>query len=269
MQKEILRQFVSAINDHDMDEIGALITDDHVFIDSRNQVVKGKGKILVGWMFYFDWFPDYTIELEKIIGTGNELAAFGYAQGTYNNLKDEAAKSFWRLPVAWKVEVRDNKIALWQVYADNSLPSQIVNRYALPAGEEDKVNGIGGVFFKAANPKALCKWYDEHLGTNFGENDYTTFYWRQRHNKEHLGTLTFSAFREDTDYFEPSDKPYMFNFRVNNLDALLLRLKLEGVQVLNKTESYDYGKFAWAIDPEGNKIELWEPMNEELFDTEK
>ena len=266
MEKEILRQFIYAINEHDMDELSALMTDDHNFIDAHNNAVNGKGKMLVGWMFYFDWFPDYNIEAEKILQSGNEFAIFGFAQGTYNNLKAESDKAFFRIPAAWKAVVRDNKVALWQVYADTMLPAQIINRYATAVGEEGKVNGIGGVFFKSADPKALCRWYDKHLGTRFGDNEFTTFRFRQRDNKEHIGSLTFSAFKSTSEYFAPSVKDYMFNFRVNNLDIMLQRLKEEGVYVFEKTENFDYGKFGWIMDPEGNKIELWEPKNEELFE---
>lgn len=118
-----------------------------------------------------------------------------------------------------------------------------------------KVTGIGGVFIKAKDPKELCAWYDKHLGTAFNGNTYTLY-----------GPTTFSFFPEGTKYFDPSTKPAMLNLRVANLDETLAELRAGGVQVLDKVEEYDYGKFGWIIDAEGNKIELWEPRNEHLLE---
>jgi predicted enzyme related to lactoylglutathione lyase len=128
-----------------------------------------------------------------------------------------------------------------------------------------KVTGIGGVFIKAKNPKELCEWYDKHLGINFGKSTYTSFEWKEANNEAATGSTTFSFFKEDSNYFAPSTKAAMLNFRVENLEQLLEELKQAGVQVMDKVEEYDYGKFGWIIDPEGNKIELWEPKNEHLL----
>ncbi|MEZ5426733.1 MAG: VOC family protein [Pyrinomonadaceae bacterium] len=119
-----------------------------------------------------------------------------------------------------------------------------------------RATGIGGVFFKAKDPKALAAWYEKHLGVPFGGNVYASFIWDKAG-----GMTVFSVFPEDTDYYEPSKKPFMFNFRVEDLHQLLATLKEEGVEVIDKTEEYPYGKFGWIVDPEGNKIELWEPID--------
>lgn len=124
----------------------------------------------------------------------------------------------------------------------------------------EKITGIGGVFFKAKDHKALCKWYDENLGTEFGENTYLDFAWVNQNNPEVPGHTVFSFFEEETKYFTPSVKPFMINFRVKNLDAMMAQLKANGVEVMEKTEDADYGKFGWCRDLEGNKIELWQPM---------
>lgn len=129
-----------------------------------------------------------------------------------------------------------------------------------------KVNGLGGVFIKAKNPKELCEWYDKHLGTDFGKNTYLAFHWRDNQNKEQTGSTTFSFFKEDSEYFAPSTKQTMLNFRVGNLEETLKELREAGVEVVGKVEEYDYGKFGWIIDAEGNKVELWEPKNEHLLD---
>ena len=117
-----------------------------------------------------------------------------------------------------------------------------------------RVTGIGGAFFKSKDPQKLAEWYEKHLGIPFNGGVYSGF------TSEDKGEMTvFSMFPEDTDYFAPAEKPFMFNFRVEDLHKLLETLKEEGVEVLEKTEEYSYGKFGWIVDPEGNKIELWEP----------
>jgi len=128
----------------------------------------------------------------------------------------------------------------------------------------DKVTGIGGIFIKAKNPTKLAAWYKENLGIDFNDNTYTTFKWINQNNPQIPGNTVFSFFREDSDYFSPSKNTCMLNFRVNNLHALLRELSYKGVEVIDKTEYYSYGSFGWIVDPEGNKVELWEPKDEAL-----
>ncbi len=118
-----------------------------------------------------------------------------------------------------------------------------------------RVTGIGGIFFKSDNPDKLCEWYREHLGIASNENGSATFHWRKQSER----FTVWSPFPADTDYFAPSKKAFMINFQVENLDDLLAALKREGVDVDPRVENYDYGKFGWIMDPEGNRIELWEP----------
>lgn len=120
-----------------------------------------------------------------------------------------------------------------------------------------RVIGIGGVFIKADNPKALAEWYEKHLGIEFGGKVYSDFQFREKEK----GWTAFSFFDAQTKYFEPSAKQFMLNFRVENLDELLKALREEGVHVFDETEDGDYGKFGWILDPEGNKIELWQPVD--------
>jgi catechol 2,3-dioxygenase-like lactoylglutathione lyase family enzyme len=122
-----------------------------------------------------------------------------------------------------------------------------------------RVTGIGGVFFKAKDPKALGAWYAEHLGLEPGaEGAPVLFGWREKDQPEQEGVTVWSLFKDDTTYFEPSRSPFMINYRVEDLDAVLAALKGEGVTV-EKREDSAYGKFAWVMDPEGNRVELWEP----------
>lgn len=122
-----------------------------------------------------------------------------------------------------------------------------------------RVTGIGGVFFKASDPKALGAWYRDRLGINVGDEGYTVFTWRESDNPSEEGSTVWSLFPADTEYFNPSQSPFMINYRVDDLDALLVALREEGVSVDDRVEEYEYGRFGWIIDPEGNRIELWEP----------
>ncbi|WGK66040.1 VOC family protein [Croceiramulus getboli] len=123
---------------------------------------------------------------------------------------------------------------------------------------EKRVTGIGGVFFKCKDPDAVKAWYKRHLG--LATDDYGwTFWWRDEQGNK--CSTQWSPFAQDTSYFQPSDKPFMFNYRVENLEELLKLLRSEGVTVLGAIEEYDYGKFGYIQDLEGNKIELWEPID--------
>lgn len=120
-----------------------------------------------------------------------------------------------------------------------------------------RVIGIGGIFFKAQNPKALADWYEKHLGIDFDGKTYADFQFQEKEK----GWTAFSLFEQKTQYFDPSAKEFMFNLRVENLDEVLSALRAEGVHVFDETEKGEYGNFGWILDIEGNKIELWEPVD--------
>lgn len=120
-----------------------------------------------------------------------------------------------------------------------------------------RVTGIGGIFFKAADPKGLAAWYKEHLGLDVNDWGGALFQWGGEGSP--AGTTVWSPFSHDTEYMAPGTASFMVNFRVADLDRLLAALKQEGCAVMEKTESSEQGKFGWVIDPEGNKVELWEP----------
>ncbi len=127
---------------------------------------------------------------------------------------------------------------------------------------DKRVTGIGGLFFKSTNPDESKAWYKKHLG--FDTDAYgCTFRWKDTHGKD--CTTQWSPFDKDTKYFQPSEKEFMFNYRVENLIDLLEVLKEEGVTILGSLEEYSYGKFAWVEDNDGNKIELWEPIDAEFL----
>lgn len=259
----VVKSFISHINSINIDGVVSFMSDDHTFIDAHGNQIIGKEKMKAGWLGYFDWFPDYKIEVEQMFEDGNTVAIFGFASGTFKGLSDNP-DAHWRLPASWRAVVENGKIKIWQVYADTKIPFEIIQKYADTEENANKILGFGGVFFKAKDQKALCKWYDEHLGTHFGENSWNTFKWRERENSSKIGRTEFSIFKDTTTYFQPSEKQFMFNFRVRDLEAILAKLKAEGVHVEEKTEAFEYGKFGWIVDLEGNKIELWEPVDEVL-----
>jgi catechol 2,3-dioxygenase-like lactoylglutathione lyase family enzyme len=122
-----------------------------------------------------------------------------------------------------------------------------------------RVTGIGGIFFKCNDPEKVNQWYKDHLG--FDTDKYgTKFEWRQADDATQSGYTLWSPFSGESKYFEPSSKDFMINYRVENLEALVVELKKEGVTILDEIETYDYGKFVHILDIEGNKIELWEPI---------
>ena len=123
---------------------------------------------------------------------------------------------------------------------------------------EKRVTGLGGFFFKTKDPNAVKDWYKKHLGLNT-DNYGCTFWWKDADGND--CSTQWSPFKDDTTYFKPSEKQFMMNFRVANLEALLETLKKEGVTIVGEMETYDYGKFGWILDNEGNKIELWEPVD--------
>ncbi len=121
-----------------------------------------------------------------------------------------------------------------------------------------KVTGIGGIFFKCKDPKKVREWYKVHLGLN--TNQYgTVFEWRQATDSTKKGFSQWSPFAETTKYFEPSTKDFMINYRVDDLDGLVEQLRKDGVTIVDKIETVEYGKFVHIMDIEGNKLELWEP----------
>lgn len=148
------------------------------------------------------------------------------------------------------LDSENNKIELWE-----PVDKIFAKLY------EDTMNkdiGIGGFFFKTKNPNTLKEWYEKNLGIK--TDDYgAIFSTRDSHNSNAVNFLQWSAFPDDTKYFEPSEKDFMINYRVKNLEELVTKLKANGVTILDEIEDTDYGKFIHVLAPENNKIELWEP----------
>lgn len=122
----------------------------------------------------------------------------------------------------------------------------------------ERVRGIGGIFFKARDPKALSAWYRDNLGIPTEDWGGARLIWKQDDERGDAFTV-WSPFSADTTYFAPSEASFMVNFRVEDLDAMLAQLRARGAKVDEKVEESEFGKFGWVFDPEGNKIELWQP----------
>lgn len=123
---------------------------------------------------------------------------------------------------------------------------------------EPLVAGIGGVFLKAQSPQDLREWYERHLGLGAGPQGLD-FLWRQADDPSRTHRTVWSLFPSDTDYFGSAEQQFMVNYIVNDLDLVLARLAEAGVQSVKEPEAYSFGRFAWVLDGEGNRIELWEP----------
>lgn len=126
-----------------------------------------------------------------------------------------------------------------------------------------RVTGIGGIFFKCDSPKVVKEWYGKNLGLSLDAYG-ATFFSLDINNPERVARLQWSPFKSTTKYFEPSQRDFMINYRVNALEALIKKFKESGVTIVDTMETYDYGKFIHIMDPFGNKIQLWEPVDSVL-----
>lgn len=207
-----------------------------------------------------------NLKTKKILGAC--LDVLEYEKLSFENLfeNDSFPEAFNYLIHAENVLLSPH-IAGWTVESKVKLAQTIVDKIdALFFSKEvvvtenrfRRVTGIGGLFFKSEDPTKLKEWYKKNL--DFNVDDWgTTFWWKDNNGKP--ASTQWSPFKSDTVYFSPSTKDFMFNYRVEDLALLLNKLKEEGVVVVGEIEEYDYGKFGWILDPEGNKIELWEPKD--------
>jgi phosphoglycerate dehydrogenase-like enzyme/predicted enzyme related to lactoylglutathione lyase len=200
----------------------------------------------------------------KIFGAG--LDVLEYEKLSFENLfQDKQTPEAFQYLLNAKNVILTPHIAGWTFESQERLAQVIVDKIkakyfgqAKAAIAEKRVTGIGGVFFKSENSKELVAWYGKHLGLKTDAYG-STFWWKDAQGND--CSTQWSPFAADTNYFEPSQKQFMQNFRVHDLEKLLEKLKQEGVTIIGEMESYDYGKFGWILDLEGNKIELWEPID--------
>ena len=204
-----------------------------------------------------------ALKAKQVLGAGLDVLEFEKLSfESFDN--DEVPQAFKDL-IGFENVILSPHIAGWTFESHAKLSQTIVDKILLlykitePKLEENqRVTGLGGFFIKSKNPKKMYEWYRQHLGLNI--DDYgSTFWWNDKQGN--ACSTQWSVFKDDTTYFEPSEKEFMQNFRVKNLDSLLEVLTKEGVTIVGEPQSFDYGKFAWILDCDQNKIELWEPID--------
>jgi D-3-phosphoglycerate dehydrogenase / 2-oxoglutarate reductase len=207
-----------------------------------------------------------AIESGKILGAG--LDVLEYEKLSFEQLFETSQSESLKYLLQSDKVILSPHIAGWTFESHEKLAQTIVDKIkalyfnnSKEPIQDKRVTGIGGFFFKSENSKELLSWYNKHLGLK--TDDYgSTFWWKDKEGNDCC--TQWSPFATDTKYFNPSQKQFMMNFRVNDLNDLLKKLSSEGITILGETETFDYGKFNWILDPEGNKIELWEP-NDIIF----
>lgn len=128
METKVVVDFADAISHADVDRMCSLMTDDHLFIDSQDNKMEGKEMMKIAWIAYFGLFPDYKIEIEELYENESSICILGYASRTYKSLQNKNNNNHWRVPAAWKAVVKDNLVQHWQVYTDNLIVVEIINR---------------------------------------------------------------------------------------------------------------------------------------------
>lgn len=205
-----------------------------------------------------------AIQSGKILGAG--LDVLEYEKLSFETLfHDKNTPEAFQFLLEAKNVILTPHIAGWTFESHERLAQVIVDKIkakyfgqANVVNAEKRVTGIGGFFFKSENPKELVAWYGKYLGLK--TDDYgSTFWWKDANGND--CSTQWSPFASDTAYFAPSEKQFMQNFRVDNLELLLQKLSNEGVTIVGDMQTYEYGKFGWILDIEGNKIELWEPID--------
>ncbi len=207
-----------------------------------------------------------ALKSKKILGAG--LDVLEYEKLSFETLFEEQKPEALDYLLQLDNVILSPHIAGWTMESHQKLAQVIVDKIktfyfgkSKDTETQQRVTGLGGFFFKSQNPKELVAWYAKHLGLK--TDDYgSTFWWKDKTGND--CSTQWSPFASDTNYFEPSQKQFMMNFRVENLEDLLSKLKTEGITLVGDVETYDYGKFGWILDLEGNKIELWEP-NDNAF----
>jgi ketosteroid isomerase-like protein/predicted enzyme related to lactoylglutathione lyase len=250
------------------------LTDDALQLPNNAEPVVGRDKIRESMKKAPEALLTWKPKKAEVAQSGD----LGYTWGTYEvktqNPNGEENIRYGKYLNIWKKQA-DGK---WKVAVDmgNSSPppenasNQESFQSTLKKGNNNmtdqiksRVTGIGGIFFKSQNPKKLIQWYHEHLGIELEGDWGAIFEWREVANPKQKGYTVWSPMPKDTNYFDPSQASFMVNYRVANLNELIVQLRNEGVEV-SEPEKHPQGLFAWIMDPEGNRVELWEPAETNL-----
>lgn len=209
------------------------------------------GTVCVAGVFALMWTVGTLLPEEHVVST---RTGYGEApDSVFAAITDVATHPSWRSDVS-SVDLLSSHPSRWRETADHPIPNH--GSHAM-----EGVTGIGGIFLKADDPGALATWYRDYLEVPVGEEGWTTFRWRHADDPAREGSTTWSIFPRTSDYFGSETASFMVNYRVGDLDAVLARLRAAGAEVDDRLEEYPYGRFGWATDPEGNRIELWEPVD--------
>ena len=234
---------------------GMLGREDVVVVDVREAGEREKRGHIPGSVHAprgnLEFYADPDSPYHKPVFAGDKLIVTHCASGWRSAL---AAKTLLDMGFA-KVAHLAGGFKAWQA-ANLPVEPGAESEVTVAAGV---VTGIGGIFFKAKDPRALAAWYQKHLGLAVEYDTMVTLEWRELHAPGTIGRTVWSVFPEDTKYLDPGKASWMINYRVAGLNELLESLRQAGVTVFDTIEDYDYGRFAWCLDAEGNKIELWEP----------
>ncbi len=213
-----------------------------------------------------------AINNQKILGAC--LDVLEYEKSSFENFfeSSDSDNPYFRELISSDKVLLSPHVAGWTVESKEKLAQTIVDKVENKffekkdkvENQEKQITGIGGVFFKAENPVHLKDWYKEKLGIDVNEYG-ASFVSRDLDNPDKKTFLQWSTFPKDTEYFNPSQKEFMINYRVANLETFLEELKSKDVTIVGGIEEYEYGKFAWVLDSENNKIELWEPIDSHLL----
>ncbi|MFK8046432.1 MAG: VOC family protein [Crocinitomicaceae bacterium] len=217
--------------------------------------------------FVYNWeeLTKLIYQYEKSFGSRlhkiSDLNYLAYAQWPDKETWDNSGKN---LPPSAQDFSKNMKAACEYTSTDYKLEvisDLTVKEQFQSADSEPKATGIGGVFFKAKNVEKLKQWYADHLGMAV-DNYGAMFKSRDEHHVDKINYLQWSLFKNDTNYFDPSKQNFMINYRVQNIEKLVSELRNKGIAILDELATYEYGKFIHILDSEGNKIELWEPIDE-------
>jgi len=253
--KDADRSWLAAAAAKDVDRTVSFWTDDAVIQPPGQPAVVGKEAIrqYVSGAFAMPGFSIRWQSGEPVISKGGDMA--------YSLATNEVS---FQDPQGKPVTARGRGVVVWRRGPDGSWKCAVDTWNAGPedagprpkGGSMAKVLGVGGVFFKSPNPKTLNEWYARSLGMDFGSQPFTRF---PPEMMPKGGTTVWSAFADTTDYFAPSEQRFMINLVVDDLDAALKQVAAGGAKLVGEVERYPYGNFGWFIDPDGNKVELWEP----------
>ncbi len=202
------------------------------------------------------YFKEHSTHLQTLRKTGQIVVGGRYSDKGFLLLK--AIDSVEAHQIVHRDSSVINKTFKAEIFEFSTFYSGWVGKSPRPGAKKAQLTGLGGIFIQSENPESTRKWYAEKLGVPYNKNG-TPFRWRKMQNPAQTGVTYWDVFAKKDPYFNLGDQEHMINYRVNNLEAFLEELRKKGVTIIGDMEQLEFGKFAWIKDPEGRKVELWEP----------